>query len=80
MPKLAAMLNKQRATTAGGVMLEREGGYWALRHAGTVARLPDSLGLCYLDLLIHNPGRELAALDLIQLASARPVRVWSVPG
>jgi hypothetical protein len=33
-------------------------------------RLPDSLGLRYLDLLIGNPGRELAALDMVQLANA----------
>jgi hypothetical protein len=72
MTKLAAILNEQQATSAGPVMLEREGGYWAVRHAGTVDRLPDSLGLRYLDLLIRNPGRELAALDMIQFASATP--------
>lgn len=72
MTKLAAILNEQQAVTAGLVMLEREGEYWAVRHAGTVARLPDSLGLCYLDVLLRNPGRELAALDIIQLASTRP--------
>src|SRR4029077_4882918 len=72
MTKLAAILNQQQATTGGPVTLEREGGYWAVRHAGTVTRLPDSLGLRYLDLLIRNPGRELAALDMIQLASAAP--------
>lgn len=37
-----------------------------------MARLPDSLGLRYLDLLIRNPGRELAALDITQLAIATP--------
>jgi tetratricopeptide (TPR) repeat protein len=72
MTKLAAILNQEHATTAGAVMLEREGGYWAVRHAGTVARLPDSLGLRYLDLLIRNPGQELAALDIIRLAGATP--------
>jgi len=72
MTKLAAILSAQQATTAGPVMLEREGGYWAVRHAGTVARLPDSLGLRYLGLLIRNPGRELPALDIIQLATAAP--------
>jgi hypothetical protein len=72
MTKLAAILNNQQAATVRPVMLEREGGYWAIRHAGTVARLPDSLGLRYLDLLVRNPGRELAALDIIQLASAKP--------
>jgi len=77
MTKLAAILNEQQAATAGPVMLEREGGYWAVRHAGTVARLPDSLGLRYLDLLIRNPGRELAALDIIQLASPAPASTKS---
>jgi hypothetical protein len=69
MTKLAAILNQQQATTAGAVMLEHEGDYWAVRYAGMVARLPDSVGLRYLDLLIRNPGRELAAPDIIQLAS-----------
>jgi hypothetical protein len=32
--------------------------------------VPDSLGLRYLDLLVRNPGRELAAVDLVQLAAA----------
>jgi hypothetical protein len=77
MTKLVAILNNQQATTAGPLRLEREGGYWAVRHASTVARLPDSLGLRYLDLLIRNPGRELAALDIIQLASAQPARTAS---
>lgn len=72
MTKLAAIMNEQQAVTAGLVMLEREGEYWAVRHADTVDRLPDSLGLCYLDVLLRNPGRELAALDIIKLASARP--------
>jgi hypothetical protein len=72
MTRLAAILDYQQAATAGAVTLEREGGYWAVRHAGTVARLPDSLGLRYLDLLIRNPGRELAALDIIQLGNGAP--------
>jgi hypothetical protein len=77
MTKLAAILNEQQPATAGPVMLEREGGYWAVRHAGTVARLPDSLGLRCLDLLIRNPGRELAVLDIIQLASPAPASTTS---
>jgi hypothetical protein len=32
--------------------------------------VPDSLGLRYLDLLVRNPGRELAAVELAQLAAA----------
>ena len=72
MTKLTAILNEQQAATAGAVTMEREGDYWAVRHAGSVARLPDSVGLRYLDLLIRNPGRELAALDITQLASATP--------
>jgi hypothetical protein len=30
----------------------------------------DSLGLRYLDLLVRNPGRELAAAELVRLAAA----------
>jgi hypothetical protein len=77
MTKLAAILNDRQTVTPGRVTLEREGGYWAIRHAGTVARLPDSLGLRYLDLLIRNPGRELAALDIIRLAAAKPASAAS---
>jgi AAA ATPase domain len=75
MTKLAAILNQQQAAAARALVMEREGGYWAVRHAGTVARLPDSLGLRYLDLLIRNPSRDLAALDIIQLASGTPVSI-----
>jgi hypothetical protein len=32
--------------------------------------VPDSLGLRYLDLLVRHPGRELTAVELVQLAVA----------
>jgi len=72
MTKLAAILSEQQAAPAVAVSLEREGGYWAVRHADALTRLPDSRGLRYLDVLIRNPGRDLPALELIQLASPAP--------
>jgi hypothetical protein len=34
--------------------------------------MPDTLGLRYLDLLVRQPGRELAASELVRLAGAGP--------
>jgi AAA ATPase-like protein len=50
--------------------LRREDDFWLVGFADAVTRVPDSLGLRYLDLLIRHPGRDLAALDLVQLAAA----------
>ncbi|HEY7146736.1 MAG TPA: hypothetical protein VH637_21040, partial [Streptosporangiaceae bacterium] len=48
--------------------LRRDGDLWLLTHGPDQVRMPDSLGLHYLDLLIRSPGTELTALRLVQLA------------
>ena len=70
MTRLQAVLDQPRVPAPGTLTLTGEGGFWALTQAGATIRLSDSLGLRYLDLLIRNPGRDLAALDLVQLANA----------
>ena len=50
--------------------LRHEDDFWLVGFADAVTRVPDSLGLRYLDLLIRQPGRDLAALELVQLAAA----------
>jgi hypothetical protein len=50
--------------------LHREDDFWLISYAGALVRAPDSLGLRYLELLFRNPGRELAALDLVKLTGA----------
>jgi hypothetical protein len=70
MTRLQAVLDQPGTPVAATLTLIPEGGYWALTHEGTMIRLPDILGLRDLDLLIGNPGRELAALDMVQLANA----------
>jgi AAA ATPase-like protein len=71
MTKLAdAPDQPQPPASGGGLSLNREDDYWLIGYAGQHARVPDSLGLRYLDLLIRNPGRELAAPELVQLAGA----------
>jgi hypothetical protein len=57
-----------RATS--GLTLNREDDFWLVDFAGAVTRIPDSLGLRYLDLLVRQPGRELAALNLVQLVAS----------
>ncbi len=47
----------------------REDDYWLLGYAGEQNRVPDSLGLRYLRLLVGSPGQELAAADLVRLAA-----------
>jgi AAA ATPase domain len=53
--------------------LNREDDFWLVGYADARTRVPDSLGLRYLDLLVRNPGRELAAVELVRLAAAGPV-------
>ncbi|HXJ26155.1 MAG TPA: AAA family ATPase, partial [Streptosporangiaceae bacterium] len=48
----------------GRLTLTREDAFWVVAYAGQRTRLPDSLGLRYLDLLVRQPGRELAASEL----------------
>jgi non-specific serine/threonine protein kinase len=54
----------------GTLTLTREDDFWLVRYAGARTRIPDSLGLRYLDLLVRNPGRELAAVELVRLAAS----------
>ena len=69
MTKLLAILDQP--DQAGSVLtLSREGDFWLVGFADAVTRVPDSLGLRYLDLLARNPGRELAAVELVRLAGA----------
>src|SRR6202035_5682753 len=69
MTKLLAVLDKP--DQAGSVLtLNREDDFWLVGFADAVTRVPDSLGLRYLDLLARNPAGELAAVELVQLAGA----------
>jgi hypothetical protein len=52
------------------LVMNREDDFWLIGYAAAVTRVPDSLGLRYLDQLVRNPGRELTALDLVRLAGA----------
>jgi hypothetical protein len=54
----------------GDLTLNREDDFWLVGYADARVRVPDSLGLRYLDLLVRNPGRELAAAELVRLAAA----------
>ena len=74
MTRLLAVLDQPgQPSQPGNVLtLHREDDFWLVGFAGAVTRVPDSLGLRYLDLLIRHPGRELAAPELVQLAAAGP--------
>jgi len=69
MTKLLAALD-QPDQPASILTLNREDDFWLIGYADARARVPDSLGLRYLDQLVRNPGRELAAMELAQLAAA----------
>ncbi|MEV6496606.1 ATP-binding protein [Streptomyces prunicolor] len=47
-----------------GAGLRREGEYWIVTHGHQVFHLKDTLGLGYLNRLLHEPDREVLALDL----------------
>ena len=84
MTKLLAALDQpdQPDQPVGALTLNREDDFWLIGYAGAHARVPDSLGLRYLDLLVRNPGRELAAMELAQLAAAAGPRpsAWPARG
>src|SRR5690242_17871476 len=67
---LAALDQAEQPRKPGGLTLRHEDDFWLVGFADAVTRVPDSLGLRYLDLLIRQPGRDLAALDLVRLAAA----------
>jgi non-specific serine/threonine protein kinase len=49
-------------------VFRNEGNYWTVEYAGTVTRLKDSRGAQYLAHLLHHPGQEFVALELVQVA------------
>ena len=72
MTRLLAVLGRpdQPDEPGSAFTLTREDGFWLVGYAEARGRVPDSLGLRYLDLLVRNPGRELAAVELVRLAAA----------
>jgi hypothetical protein len=70
MTKLLAVLGQP--DQPGDLTLRREDDFWLVGFGDAVTRVPDSLGLHYLDLLVRHPGRDLTAPDLVQLTAARP--------
>jgi hypothetical protein len=72
MTKLLVVLDRPGQADQPGktstLTLNSEDGFWLLGYAGARIRVPDSLGLRYLDLLVRNPDRELAAAELVRLA------------
>jgi hypothetical protein len=79
MTKLLAVLGQP--DRAGSVLtMNREDDFWLIGYTDAVTRVPDSLGLQYLDQLVRNPGRELAAVDLVRLVGATgPAGTVTVP-
>jgi len=67
---LAAFDQARQPRQADHLTLRHEDDFWLVGFADAVTRVPDSLGLRYLDLLIRRPGRDLAALDLVRLTAA----------
>ena len=70
MTRLLAALDQPDQRGPGALTLNREDDFWLIGYGDGRARVPDSLGLRYLDLLVRNPGRELAAGELARLAAA----------
>ena len=78
MTQLLAALDQPDQPTSI-LTLNREDDFWLIGYGGALARVPDSLGLHYLDLLVCHPGRDLAALDLVRLAAATGPAAASAP-
>jgi hypothetical protein len=63
-------------------VFRREGEYWTIIYEGAALRLKDTKGLRYLSELVHNPGREFHAIELVSTVheSARSADSGSFPG
>jgi hypothetical protein len=70
MTKLLPILDQPGKPPLAALTLNREGDFWLISYAHALVRAPDSLGLRYLDLLVRSPGRELTALELVELTTA----------
>src|SRR5689334_6461377 len=58
------------ADAGAGAVFRRDGGMWTLAFGGTTVRLRDAKGLSDLTVLLANPGRSVAAADLVAAADA----------
>jgi AAA ATPase domain len=70
MTKLLPFLAQPDKPSPAALTLNREEDFWLISYAHALVRVPDSLGLRYLDLLVRSPGRELTALQLVELTAA----------
>jgi hypothetical protein len=70
MTKLLPLLEQPDKPSPAPLALRREDDFWLISHAGALVRVPDSLGLRYLEVLVRNPGRELTAPELVTLTGA----------
>jgi tetratricopeptide (TPR) repeat protein len=57
------------SASADAAVFRAEGDYWTIAYAGRELRLRDSRGLRYLAELLHHPGREFHATELVRLAA-----------
>jgi hypothetical protein len=80
MTKLLAVLDQPSPTSPNGFALSRDDDLWLVTFDADETRLPDSVGLRYLDQLVRNPGRELPASDLVALAAGTHTRPASGRG
>jgi hypothetical protein len=56
MTKLLPLLDQPDKPSPAALTLNREDDFWIIGYAGARARMPDSLGLRYLDLLVRSPA------------------------
>jgi non-specific serine/threonine protein kinase len=67
--KIAALVPERDAGDAAAAdaptVFRREGDYWVIAYVGTTVRLRDARGIGYLATLLHHPGREFHAAELV---------------
>jgi hypothetical protein len=71
--RLADLIEDAAAPEVCGNLFRREGEYWTVCFAGSLARLADAKGLRVLARLLADPGREFHAVDL-EAAGSRAER------
>lgn len=66
-------LTSSRGGEPGRQVFRRDGELWAIESGGKAIQLRDMRGLHYLAALLREPGREIAATDLMNLGRGLPM-------
>jgi tetratricopeptide (TPR) repeat protein len=60
-------------------VIRKEGDYWTIRYEGRIVQIQDAAGVRYIAHLLHHPGVEIHAMDLVALSCGREPPAQAAP-